>query len=284
MSSIDGRNARSINPSLLEPRRLIDDMTVRWRGLEGETFSQELLADTVGDKPHAQVVVDGRVVATVSENGYLTTTRAVALRLQPVLDKAGADKRGPELAEARAQKIAQALGGEIARPSSDPGVARPLAGLAPSIRRIGAEEQARLRDHEVGMFTHANVPEDKTYAEVRVNGEVVATLTNNGFMISSNAMGARLQKILGAEDTTAGPALAQQRAEKIARALGGEIVKAATAQTQSQWNARPPVTWTVDREGLARYDAEKAGRIAEGAGRRATMSPDMLGALLGLAG
>ncbi|MFX8554342.1 hypothetical protein ABTM01_19415, partial [Acinetobacter baumannii] len=96
------------------------------------------------------------------------------------------------------------------------------------------------------------------------------------FMISSNAMGARLQKILGAEDTTAGPALAQQRAEKIAKALGGEIVKAATAQTQSQWNARPPVTWTVDREGLARYDAGKAARLAEGAGLHATMSPDTL--------
>lgn len=164
----------------------------------------------------------------------------------------------------------------------DVGTVRPLGGFTPSVRRLTDEEQARMRDHEVAMFTHASVPEDKSYAEVRISGEVVATLTNNGYLITSNAMAGKVQKLLGAEDGTQGPALAQARAEKIARALGGEIVKAKTAQTQTQWNARPPVTWTLDKEGLARYDAEKAARIAEGARPRSTLGPDTLGTLLGL--
>ncbi len=139
-----------------------------------------------------------------------------------------------------------------------------------------------MREVKVGRFMRANVPEDKTYAEVRVKGEVIATLTNNGYMISGNAMGAKLQKILGAEDTTQGPALAQQRAEKIAKALGGQVVKASTAQRQTQWNARPPVTWILDVEALARYDAEKAASIAAGARLRGSLAPSTLGTLLGV--
>lgn len=281
MLSIDVRTATLLKPSL-EARPLPDDITVRWRGLDGETFSHQLLSDTLNDKAYAQVVVAGKVVATVSENGYLTTTKAVALRLQPVLDRAAADKRGPDLAQARAETIAQALGGEIVKPSADVATAKRLGGFTPAIRRVSDEEQAQMRAMEVARFTKANIPDDKTYAEVRVNGAVVATLTNNGYMISSNAMGAKLQKILGAEDSTQGPALAQQRAEKIAKALGGEIVLAQTAQTQTQWNARPPVTWTLDKEGLARYDAEKAASIAENARLRSTLAPGTLETLLRL--
>lgn len=162
-------------------------------------------------------------------------------------------------------------------------VVKSLSGLDLPVRRLTDEEQARMREIEIGQFMKANVPEDKTYAEVRVKGEVVATLTNNGYMISGNAMGAKLQKILGAEDSgTQGPALARQRAEKIAKALGGEIVKAKTAQTQAQWNGRPPVTWTLDEEALARYDADKAAHIAESARLRGKLAPDTLGLLLGL--
>lgn len=115
-----------------------------------------------------------------------------------------------------------------------------------------------------------NAEEDKTYAEVRVNGEVVATLTNNGYMTTSNAMGHKLMALLAPEDsTTRGPALAQQRAEKIAKALGGEIVTAETAMTQARWNARPP----------APDAGSPAARLAEAARHRPTLDPALLAVL-----
>ncbi len=78
---------------------------------------------------------------------------------------------------------------------------------------------------------------DTPYAEVRVGGTVVATLTNNGYLTASD----EVRQLLGEEGGIQGPMLAQQRAEKIAKALGGEIVKAETAMSQARWNARPPI-------------------------------------------
>lgn len=118
------------------------------------------------------------------------------------------------------------------------------------------------------------VQDDKTYAEVKVGGEVVATLTNNGYLITSNAMGARLMKLLGAEDSARGPDLAQQRAEKIAKALGGEIVKADTAMSQARWDARPPT--------VLPHKEIPTARAAESARRHAALGPDTLSILLGL--
>ncbi|HEY1096645.1 MAG TPA: hypothetical protein VGF14_05340 [Alphaproteobacteria bacterium] len=84
----------------------------------------------------------------------------------------------------------------------------------------------------------------KSYANVTVNGKVVAKIDNQGCVETSNAVGARLQKML--EDYadvngTNGPDLAQLRAEKIAALLGGKVEKSTTAMTQSAFNNYPPL-------------------------------------------
>lgn len=65
------------------------------------------------------------------------------------------------------------------------------------------------------------------YAQVTVNGKVVGTIYNNA--TSSDAQGKAL------DDTPGGPDLAQKRAEDLAAATGGTVVKAKTALTQTQW-------------------------------------------------
>ncbi|SEI75952.1 hypothetical protein SAMN05421831_10998 [Allopseudospirillum japonicum] len=65
---------------------------------------------------YAEVVVDSQVVATLDNNGYLTTSNAFYAKYQAVLD-AGINPpgvpKGPELAQARAEFIAQLTGGRI---------------------------------------------------------------------------------------------------------------------------------------------------------------------------
>ena len=73
----------------------------------------------------------------------------------------------------------------------------------------------------------------KLFAEVHKNGQVVARLYNDG---SSATYGLADGIIDGAnEPFDGGPRLAQWRAAKIARELGGTVKTASTAQTQSQW-------------------------------------------------
>jgi hypothetical protein len=94
-----------------------------------------------------------------------------------------------------------------------------------------------------------NAPEN-TYAQVKVNGKVVATLYNSGGSETSNAVGAKLGDLL-MNPSGSGPQLAQSRAEAIAKALGGTVVKAPTAQTQAQWAARPPRQYAIDYAAMA---------------------------------
>lgn len=94
-----------------------------------------------------------------------------------------------------------------------------------------------------------NAPEN-IYAQVKVNGKVVATLYNSGVSETSNAVGGQLQDML-MNPSGSGPQLAQSRAEQIAKALGGTVVKAPTAQTQAQWAARPPREFYIDYAAMA---------------------------------
>jgi hypothetical protein len=73
----------------------------------------------------------------------------------------------------------------------------------------------------------------KLFAEVYKNGEVVARLYNGG----SSATYGKADGIISGVDEPydGGPQLAQWRANKIAKELGGTVKMASTAQTQSQW-------------------------------------------------
>jgi hypothetical protein len=94
-------------------------------------------------------------------------------------------------------------------------------------------------------------PAYQDYATVEVNGQVVATIDNHGFTTTSNSVGARIGRLLpGDVNGQTGPVLAQARADIIAKALGGKVVKSASALTQAQFNGLPQPTATVDVEAM----------------------------------
>ena len=124
-----------------------------------------------------------------------------------------------------------------------------------------------------------------TYATVKVNGKIVATLYNSGGAVTSNVDYGRVSRLpsMTEAETLTGPALAQKRAEEIARKLGGTVEKATTAQSQIQWQNRAPMEWTYDYEALEtarkQRDASTAARIAAGDAlrARALMEAQLLG-------
>ena len=119
----------------------------------------------------------------------------------------------------------------------------------------------RMMDAQKSMLEHkyttppdtSNNPAYKAYAEVIVNGKVVAEIDNHGWTKTSNALGARLQKGLpmeGAHGESQGPALAQARAEYIAEMLGGKVKKSSTALSQLEFYAVPAPKAEVDYEAM----------------------------------
>ena len=97
------------------------------------------------------------------------------------------------------------------------------------------------------------------YATVKVNGKVVATLYNSGAAETSNATYAKVSKLpsMGEGEMLVGPELAQKRAEEIAKAMGGKIEMTGTAQTQAEWNARPPIEFTYDYAAIEAAQKER---------------------------
>lgn len=75
---------------------------------------------------------------------------------------------------------------------------------------------------------------DNIYAQIQVNGKTVATIYNDGSTETSNAIAKKAKQ----SDNGQGPELAQTRAEELAAAAGGKIVKANSALTQAEWQAQ----------------------------------------------
>lgn len=144
---------------------------------------------------------------------------------------------------------------------------KPLTGAKP----ISVADHPDLRDLMATnwLMTHGSnasqsavsddAPEN-TYAQVKVDGKVVATLYNGGSSTMTNAAAATFGKL---EDPPglSGPDLAQWRADQYAERLGGTVEKAPTAITQSQWTPRESRSTTNSREQL---DAAFQAMLAEG--------------------
>ena len=94
-----------------------------------------------------------------------------------------------------------------------------------------------------------NAPSE-LYAVVKVGNETVGKIYNTGCWETPNSFAGRVQFGGPDEDGLSGPALAQHRAEKIAKACGGTIVKSGTATTQAEFDARPPRQFYVDYEAM----------------------------------
>lgn len=78
-------------------------------------------ADTAGHPgydSYAAVTVNGKVVARLDNNGFLETSNALGGQLLGQLPGDVNGKTGPELAQARAEKIAGLLGGKVERSAS----------------------------------------------------------------------------------------------------------------------------------------------------------------------
>ncbi|MGY8704193.1 hypothetical protein RAD16_00435 [Bradyrhizobium sp. 18BD] len=155
--------------------------------------------------------------------------------------------------------------------TSSPGInvsqLKPLMGAKP----ISVADNPILRDlmatnwlmtHDTGAsqsVTPDNAPEN-TYAQVKVNGKVVATLYNSGSSAMSNEAAAKIGKLEYPPGLN-GPDLAQWRADQYAERLGGTVEKASTAITQSQWTPRESRPTTYSPEQL---DAAFQAMLAEG--------------------
>ncbi|WHA40510.1 hypothetical protein [Agrobacterium larrymoorei] len=99
----------------------------------------------------------------------------------------------------------------------------------------------------------ARYPALQTYANIVVNGQIVATVDNQGVYKSSNDIASKVSDLLPDNiEGGNGPDLAQARADIIAKALGGKVVKAETALSQQQFLSLPEYRheWTVDYEAM----------------------------------
>ncbi|AJA66365.1 hypothetical protein RN69_04510 [Bradyrhizobium japonicum] len=152
-------------------------------------------------------------------------------------------------------------------PGIDVSQLKPLQGAKP----ISVADNPVLRDLMATnwLMTHgANATQpavsddtrENTYAQVKVDGKVVATLYNGGSSTMTNAAAAKIGKL---EDPPglSGPDLAQWRADNYAKLLGGTIETASTAITQSQWTPRQSNSTTYSRDQL---DAAFQAMLAEG--------------------
>lgn len=122
-------------------------------------------------------------------------------------------------------------------------------------------KQAMLEQRYSQIPDTAKNPTYAPYATVVVNGQVVAEIDNHGFVTTGNAMSGMCADAIKAADAdssvTSGPGLAQARAEKIAEAMHGTIVKAPTAMSQRAFDATPQPQTTVNYAAM-RQDPEYA--------------------------
>lgn len=137
----------------------------------------------------------------------------------------------------------------------------------------------RIKQAELGLYREAVIPKSGIYAEVQVNGRTVAKVSNNGGVETSNAFGGEIAKLL--DNTNGqGPQAAQQRAEVIAEAIGGEVVETPTAKTQSEWLSREPVTWKLNAERLERHGHDVSQELENMRFSTAKLANETLGTLL----
>lgn len=142
-----------------------------------------------------------------------------------------------------------------------------------SVRKLTDEEKAKFEKIREMMYAKpTNLDElknhvsQKSYAQVVVDGKVVATLYNSGAAETSNATYARVKNLssMGEDEKSTGPELAHKRAEQIAKALGGKIVKSDTAVTQAEYLSTPPfkVQYEIDYAAMERDRAAVTGQVS----------------------
>jgi hypothetical protein len=130
----------------------------------------------------------------------------------------------------------------------------------PELRDLMASNWLRMQAANLAAATDVpdNAPQN-TYATVKVDGKVVATLYNGGSVAMTNQAAAMVGDLQDPPGLRGGPDLAHWRAERIAKAVGGTVEKASTAITQSAWKPRETTSTDYTRGQLdAAFDAMMA--------------------------
>jgi hypothetical protein len=139
--------------------------------------------------------------------------------------------------------------------------AKPISAVDdPALRDMLATGWLMMQGSQATQSVASDDASQKTYAQVKVNGKVVATLDNGGCSTMSNEAAAKVGDLQDPPGL-GGPDLAQWRADHYARLLGGTVEKASTAITQSQWTPHESRSTSYSREQL---DAAFQAMLAEG--------------------
>ncbi|MDB5656993.1 MAG: hypothetical protein JWQ94_4606 [Tardiphaga sp.] len=114
----------------------------------------------------------------------------------------------------------------------------------PGVRFLSVDDVPGLRDRMAknALTDHVTPPVtndvfQNTYADVQVDGKVVATVRNNGTAVMTNEAAETIGNVADPTGLT-GPDLAQWRADAYASLLGGSVEKATPAIAPSQ--SMPP--------------------------------------------
>jgi hypothetical protein len=139
---------------------------------------------------------------------------------------------------------------------------KPLLSSGIAYHKVSEGSEEEYQDYKAMMedmlkLSHAvppdlsNNPAYKDYARVVVDGQVVATLDNNGFATMSGGVAGKVGDTLpGSINGAGGPVLAQARAEIIAKAMGGTVAVAPTAMTQEDWARVPTPRLSYDEAAI----------------------------------
>lgn len=152
----------------------------------------------------------------------------------------------------------------------------------PTLFKPSPEMQERINNFRINMYKKPIVPTDSIYAEVKVNGRVMATVSNNSSIKTHDSFTGNIEDIMGSLSGR-GPAFAHKVAERLAEFMGGEVNVASTAKTQAQWAQREPIKWGIDTEAMKRHGLD----VPEGLDKKQFISPllasETIAELLGIA-
>ena len=120
----EGSSLKAFNPAELPEDKYQTFIELAERRLEANKLMLEHeyttqpappdMSNWAGDKAYATVMVGGRIVATITNQGVVETRNdSLGQKLQDILIDEVNGKNGPDLAQARAQQIAKLLGGRM---------------------------------------------------------------------------------------------------------------------------------------------------------------------------
>ena len=147
------------------------------------------------------------------------------------------------------------------------------------LQKAPRELLERIKEADQAMYREAVIPKTGIYAEVKVNGETVAKVSNSGGVETANNFAGNIREMM--EDINAqGPEAARQIADKIAEAIGGKVVMADTAKTQAEWQNREAVTWKLNTDRLEQHGFDVSQELENMRFSTAKLANETLGTLL----